>query len=124
MKQANLPKRVSSLGSLTQTSDGPVAVGTTWHSTQKLFGRRMEGDTEGTEFETNHRYAFSGTVPFPVTVAFTLEPVAGGTRVDQVIEAEPGGFFKLALPVLLTMGKRQLQTDLDNFRDLMDANEL
>jgi hypothetical protein len=53
-----------------------------------------------------------------------LQAVEGGTRVDQTIDAEPGGFFKLAQPLLVTMMKRQMQGDLDTFRDLMDANAL
>ena len=41
----------------------------------------------------------------------------------QTIEAEPGGFFKLAEP-LLTIAKRQFQNDLDNLKDLTEAHAL
>jgi hypothetical protein len=34
------------------------------------------------------------------------------------------GFFKLAEPLMLRMGRRQLQSDLDNLKDLMEANAL
>ena len=59
-----------------------------------------------------------------MTATVTFEPVADGTRVSQTIQAEPGGFFRLAEPLVVTMSKRQLQNDLDTLRDLMDANAL
>jgi uncharacterized protein YndB with AHSA1/START domain len=107
-----------------KTSDGPIGVGTTWHDVSKIVGRRFESDIEFTEFEPDRRIVFTMTKPFPITSTVTLEPVVGGTRVSQTIQAEPGGFFKLAEPLVVTMSKRQLQNDLDNLRDLMDANAL
>ena len=59
-----------------------------------------------------------------MTVALTFESVAGGTRVDQVFDGEPGGFFKLVGPLLVAAAKRQFQNDLDNFRDLMEGDAL
>ena len=64
------------------------------------------------------------TKPFPTTSIVTFESVAGGTRVSQTIESEPGGFFKLAEPLVVTMAKRHVQGDLDNLRDLMEAHAL
>jgi uncharacterized protein YndB with AHSA1/START domain len=108
----------------TKTSDGPVGVGTTYHGVGKFLGRRMESDLTYTEFEPNRRYAWKSTTPFPITATFTFESIAGGTRIDQVVDAEPGGFFKLAGPLLAAAAKRQFQNDLDNFRDLMEADAL
>jgi uncharacterized protein YndB with AHSA1/START domain len=107
-----------------RTSDGPIGVGSTWHDVSKIIGRRFEADIEFTEFEPNRKIVFTSTKPFPFTSTVTFEPTAGGTRVVQTIQAEPGGFFKLAEPLVVTMSKRQLQNDLDNLRDLMDANAL
>ena len=40
------------------------------------------------------------------------------------LEAEPGGFFKLAEPLVIAMAKRSFQGDLDNLKDLMEADAL
>lgn len=40
------------------------------------------------------------------------------------MELEPGGFFKLAEPLIVSMARRQFQSDLDNLKDLMEANAL
>ncbi len=115
---------LSGVSETTKTSDGPIGVGTTWHGVGKFLGRRMESDTVYTEFEPNRKYTFEATTPFPMTMTFTFESVAGGTRVDQVVDAEPGGFFKLAGPLLVPAAKRQFKNDLDNLRDLMEGNAL
>jgi uncharacterized protein YndB with AHSA1/START domain len=115
---------LSAVSETTKTSDGPIGVGTTYHSVGKFLGRRMESDVTYTEFEPNRRYVFETTTPFPMTAAFTFESVAGETRIDQVVDAEPGGFFKLAGPLLVAAAKRQFKNDLDNFRDLMEAGAL
>jgi len=100
-------------------------VGTTTRSVSTILGRRIEFEFEITEFEPNRKWAGrSKSGPFPVQASVTFEPIEGGTRVNQTIEAEPGGFFKLAEPLMMSMGKRQFQNDLDNLKDLMEANAL
>ena len=51
-------------------------------------------------------------------------PVDDGTRVTQTIDAEPGGFLKLAGPLLASAVKRQFGGYLDDFRDLMESDAL
>jgi uncharacterized protein YndB with AHSA1/START domain len=107
-----------------KTSDGPIGVGTTWRGSNKAMGRKFEIDVRYTEYEPDRRIVFTTTKPFPVTVTVKVEPVGGGTRVTQTVEGQPGGFFKLAEPLVVKMTKRQFQNDLDNLRDLMEANAL
>ena len=118
------PRWASGISETTKTSDGPIGVGTTWHGVGKFLGRRIESDTRYTEFEPNRKFTTEITTPFPMTVALTFESVADGTRVNQVFDGEPGGFFKLVGPLLVAAAKRQFQNDLDNFRDLMEADAL
>jgi hypothetical protein len=40
------------------------------------------------------------------------------------LEAEPGGFFKLAEPLLVSILKRQFEADLANLKDLMETHAL
>ena len=109
-----------------QTSPGPIGVGTTARFVGKFLGRRMETESVVTEFEPNRKYSWENTSgPFPLKGSAVLEPVgAGTTRVTASMEGEPGRFFKLAEPLVITMGKRTLQGDLDNLKDLMEANAL
>lgn len=110
--------------SVTKTSDGAIGVGTTWRTVGKGFGRTYDGTITVTEFEPDHRFAWAVDKPLKVTTSFALTSVDGGTRVDQISEGEIEGFLKLAQPVALPMMKRQLQHDLETFRDLLDARTL
>jgi uncharacterized membrane protein len=106
-------------------SEGPIGVGTTWRVVQKAFGRQIESEVEVTEYEPNRKCAQkSKSGPFPVEVLQTYEPVEGGTRVSAALEAEVGGFFKLAEPLVKTMAKRSIETDNANLKDLMEAHAL
>lgn len=118
------PKWQSNVAEMKKTSDGPIGVGTTWHAISKLFGRRVEGDAEYSKFELNHSFSMKSATPFPTTMTYTFKSVDGGTRVDQIVDAEPGGLYRLAGPLLATGAKRDMQGYLDKLRDLMEADAL
>jgi hypothetical protein len=88
-------------------------------------GRRIESEIEFTEYEPNHRYATKSTSgPFPMESRVTFERIEGGTRVNATLVGEPGGFFKLAEPLLVSMIKRQFDADLANLKDLMESHSV
>jgi hypothetical protein len=99
-------------------------VGTTWRAVQKAFGQQLESEVEVTEYEPSRQWAQKGKSPFPVQIQATFEGVDGGTRVNLRLEAEPGGFFRLAGPLLASMAKRNIEGDLANLKDLMEAHAL
>jgi hypothetical protein len=71
-------------------------VGTQFVEVRKFMGRQMEITLEITALETNQKFAaktFTDPDPYEVTVIFDLQ--GGGTKMTTVVEAEPGGFFKL-----------------------------
>ena len=108
-----------------KTSEGPIGVGATYRTVVTALGRRIEGEIEFTEYEPNRGYAVkSKSGPFPVENGVTFERVEGGTRVTLTTVAEPGGFFKLAEPLLVSMVKRQFEADFVNLKDLMEAHAL
>jgi uncharacterized protein YndB with AHSA1/START domain len=119
----NNPKWSSLTKDVKITSTGSIGVGTTYRSVVEFLGRRIEGETEFTEYEPNRSYAQKSTSgPFPVQNRVTYEPIDGGTRVTFTSVAEPGGFFKLAEPVLVRMIKRQFEADFANLKDLMESH--
>jgi hypothetical protein len=90
----------------------------------KVVGRAIDADVTVTEFEPDRRFAWVVDRPFKATATWTFGSIEGGTRVDQTIDGQPEGFLRLARPVPLPMMRRQVQNDLDTFRDLMDAHAL
>ena len=122
--ESNLTWRSSQIEAK-KTSDGPIGVGTTYRMVNNVLGRRLEGESEVIEYEPNRKVTVkikSGYFPFVAQRIF--EPAEGGTRVRFVVEAEPGGVFKLAEPLLASMAKRRVEADAANLKDLMEARAL
>jgi uncharacterized membrane protein len=124
-KLEDTPKWSSTAIEAKITSAVPIGVGATARYVDKFLGRRFESEVEITEFEPNRKLTMQSTSgPFPFRGSLTLEGTAGRTQVSGTFEAEPGGFFKLAEPLLVRIGKRQFESDLANLKDLMEASAL
>jgi uncharacterized protein YndB with AHSA1/START domain len=110
------------LAEVKKTSEGPVGVGTTWQEVRHFMGRRMESTNEITEYEPNRKLSFKSTLgPFPVEGGYTFESIEGGTKFTVKGQAETGGFFKLADPIVKRTVKGQLETINANLKELLEA---
>ncbi len=108
-----------------QTSEGPVGVGTTFRDTSKFLGRRIESTYEVTENEPPHRQCVRITSgPIPGSGCYLFEPADdGSTRFTQNFEADVGGFFRLAEPLVGRAIRRQMEADMATLKDLLEAGE-
>lgn len=105
-----------------KTSEGPMDVGTTYVHVAQMLGRRIENGYEVTEYEPNRKVSMKATSgSIPADVALTFEPAEGGTRVVLGVEADAGGVFKLAEPLLARIMSRQQDANFANLKDLMEA---
>lgn len=103
-------------------SDGPVGVGTTYRYVSQFLGQRFETTGELTDYEPPRRYGWRVTTgPFPMRAQYTLVPSGSSTQVTGTFIGDPGSFFKLAKPVVVRMGKRQIEADLNNLKELLEA---
>src|SRR5262245_4808497 len=119
------PKWSPGLVEAKKTSEGPIGVGATYRLVRMFLGQRVEGEVELTEYEPNRKFTQdSKGRPFSVESQWTFDTVEGGTRVNVSIEAEPGGFFKLAEPLLRSFTKRTMESELANLKDLIEAHAL
>ena len=119
---ANLPEWQSS--AIEASADGPMAVGTRISEVRKFLGRRMESTVEVTEYEPDAKFSLktvSGPVPFEVS--HTLRGEDGGTNLTFVGVGEPGGFFKLAEPLVAKQAERQFKGDFETLKDLLEARQ-
>ena len=102
---------------------GEKARGARIREVRKFLGRRMETELEVTEYEPDRRFGLrvvSGPVPFSVTQV--LEPRDGGTRLSFIGEGEPGGFFKLAEPIVARVAERQFKNDFETMKDILEGS--
>jgi uncharacterized membrane protein len=119
----NLPHWMSEIVAAEQTSEGPVGVGTEISAVANVLGRRIENTQEVFEYEPNTKFAIkSASGPAENEDEFIFESVAGGTKVTRVTEAEVGGLFRMAEPLVVRMLNRQFQTNFANLKDLLEAH--
>ena len=98
-------------------------VGSTWTDVIQVLGRRIELSFIVTEYEPEAKFAFKSTAgPIPVSGSYTMEPVGDSTRVTFTLEGEPGGFFRVAEPIVKRITLRQWEANLANLKDLLEAD--
>ena len=71
----------------------------------------------------NKKLAHRTSHSFPVEGTYFAEPTAGATKVTIEAVGEPGGFFKVAEPVLSRIAKTHFQASLDTMKELLEARE-
>ena len=119
---AHTPEWQSS--ALETSVDGPVQAGASGKEVRKFLGRRMESTMKIEAFEPPRRFALqvtSGPVPFHVEQ--TVEPEGTGSLVSVTIEGEPGGFFKLAEPLVERAVRRELEGNFATLKDILEARD-
>jgi uncharacterized membrane protein len=116
----NNPKWATGAIEVTKVTEGMVGVGTVWRPVATFLGKRIEGEGHVIEYEPNRRYTVRSEKPFPFELHYTFEGIEGGTRVNLTREADPGGFFKLAEPLLMKTVKNQIETDLANLKNVLE----
>jgi uncharacterized membrane protein len=118
----NAVKWQSGIISAKETSDGPTGVGTTYRYAVKVMGRDLETRGEITAYNPPIKHSWKATSgPFPMSGGNTFEAGPDGVSVTSFINAEPGGFFKLAEPLLIKQQKRQMEQDLSRLKELLES---
>ena len=119
---AKIPEWQASALEARLESEGPMRAGSRAVEKRKFLGRRMESTVEVLEYEPPRRFtikANSGPVPFEV--ASDLSEEEGGTRVRSVLQGEPGGFFRLAEPLVARAVERELRNNLATLKDVLES---
>lgn len=118
----NQPRWRATTLEITRVSSEPLDVGSIVKGRFTFLGRPFNGSLEIIAREPQRSYATRLVEgPFPLEARYTLEPAESGTRLSLVIEGEPGGFFKLAEPLVVSLAKRSYEADLHNLKDMLEA---
>jgi len=103
-------------------SPGGLRTGAQLVELRKFLGRKVESVVEVTEYEPPHRYTIkvqSGPIPFEISNV--LSESDGGTRIDAVVEGEPGRFFGLVEWRVVKAVERELWNSLATLKDILEA---
>jgi uncharacterized membrane protein len=106
----------------TRVTNDITGPGRAWIDTIQFLGRRMETPFQLTDWQLNQKIAFQSTGgPIPMQGSYAFAPNGAGVQVTFLLTGEPGGFFKLAEPVLMRLLQRQWDTNLANLKDVLEA---
>lgn len=104
------------------TSPGAAGVGATYRQARTI-PRRSEEGFEVTIFEPPARLAVEGQIgPYQATTSYQLEPAAGGTRLTNSVELEPGpAVLQLAAPLIIPRVKTAVAANLHVLKQILEG---
>lgn len=118
----NEPQWEETVKEVRVTPDGPPAVGTQVTAVASLLGVKLEVTSQITALEPNRSYSIKGSSgPGWMEATMCFEAVGEGTRLSLTFQSEPGGLFKMAGPLLASQAKKQMETDLQWLKELLEA---
>ena len=119
---ANEPLWQTTLSEVVQITDGPLRAGSRVRETRRFLGRRIDTVWEMTENDAPSRSSIrSVEAPFAWSGIYLLEAKGEETRFTIAMKGDPGGFFRLAEPVVHRMVRRELAGNLANLKDVLEA---
>jgi len=119
---ANDSKWRDSAVSAEWTSDGPVGVGSTQRSVDKLLGREIESTSEVTVWDPPNQFGWKSIdSPMPYDLKISLVPEGSGTQLTFSGQAEFGGFFKLAEGLVGKQMEKQMANDFKSLKKFLES---
>jgi hypothetical protein len=108
-----------------QVTDGPVGLGARNRGSVRVAGRRIDFLDEVVEFKDGEAVAYrSIESPLSFELRVTYEDSDGGTMVSwrQETQGFKGFFGKLTDPLVTRMYAKDVRSNLEKFKDLLEAD--
>jgi uncharacterized protein YndB with AHSA1/START domain len=120
---ANNPRWQKGMRSCVWTSSGGLRLGATYRQEARFLGRTLRNDFEVIAYEPGRSVTIRSTGgSFPITVRRSVEPTdPHSSEARAEISGEPGGFFRLAGPLLRRLAQRSVDADYDRLRGLLES---
>ena len=104
------------------TSEGPVGVGSAVRAVDRFLGRKFESTAEVTIWDPPNRMTLKSVGgPFVFELAFKLESKENGTQLTMHVTAAFRGFFKVAEGLAARQAQKQIDTDLEALKLVLEA---
>lgn len=115
------PEWQQGLAEYRQTSDGPLAVGTTGIAVRNIMGQRDESTWQVTEYVPNTSYVVTIAGSLAGEIANTLQPVGNGTHVRVRFQAESKGLMRIAEPIMAGFVKKEFTDGYGKMKELLES---
>lgn len=104
-----------------QTSQGEIGIGTTFKGKNRMMGQTFDWTAKLTEYEPYKKWCKvidSGNVI--IDDKFIFDPMEQGTRFTMVYDVKVTGFLKLLSLMINNSMRKQLKTDLNNLKNILE----
>jgi hypothetical protein len=119
---ANFAQWQSGTKSAKWVSVDPVGVGSIFNSIGEMMGREMKMDLEITQWDPPNVWGIKGrSGPMKFEAISKFESKDGGTQVTQTFQGEVGGFFSIAEGLAIKQLQKQVETDGNALKKLLEA---
>lgn len=105
------------------TTEPPIRVGSRYEQVAEFLGKEIRTSFEVTAHEPGRLVTIQSRAgsAFPLTVTRRVDPLDGNrSRVTEVVESDPSGFYRIAQPVLRAMVARNIRRDYRNLKTLLE----
>jgi carbon monoxide dehydrogenase subunit G len=112
---------------ITEVRDAPqhaVKVGDTYSTTAEVMGRTIKTSHTVLTADPPNRLEMDGkNGTLNLKVEIVIESVEGGTRVTQVGEGKLSGAMRFARPIVERTVRKQVRSDLENMKRILEQKE-
>ena len=122
---SKVPKWITEVLELRQTSSGPLGVGATCEFREKMRYTTMTILSRVTEYELNRRLSFehvSGPAKGSI-ITFSMDSIEGKTKFTNTNDMKFSGFYKLLGPFITPSLSRAVVTSLGNLKRILESKE-
>ena len=103
-------------------SESTTRLGTRVTNRIDLLGLHFTSVMELTEHEPNRKMVLHVEEPFRATGTFLFDAEGEGTRCTAILEAQPGGFFRVGEPILTAVGQRRFRGHLRRLKARLESS--
>jgi hypothetical protein len=104
-----------------KTSEGPIGVGSMFTDHVEFMGKTLKTSYEILAIEPKAITIRTSSGPVPFTATYSFENADGATHLSIGADVEPGGFFKLATPMIRRQLDRQWTRNFANLKALLES---
>jgi hypothetical protein len=121
--ERNEPKYNPQMTRAEMVTEGPIGVGTKFHSVMTGVGRGAVMTIEVTEFDRPRRLGSATHLPsMDINGTLLFEAQGQSTRMKWLWNIEPRGFYKLLGPIVRRFGERQELAIWTGLKKVMEAH--
>ena len=121
MEPANEPNWIKGIVQSTPLAPGPIAKGSRVRRLAKFMGRQIDYTPEVMDLDPDRRLVMKTDKPFPMTIEYEFSDREGGTVFRQRLLGGPGGVMRLFAPLMASMVRRNIRSDMDRLRTTLEA---